>query len=91
MAHVLQSELGVPVARLMGLGETSVGLVVRFRWKDLSDSEESLEPLSNVFADVPHMVEHYLKRKNTPPTFGGKARAALAPLKRGVWLLAVHS
>ena len=43
--NVLQSEIGMQVARLLGLEETSNGLKVIFRWKGVENSEESSEPL----------------------------------------------
>lgn len=79
MVHVLQSELGMHFSMLMGLEETPEALMVHFRWKRLSNSEDSLQPLSNIYADAHQMVERLLKRKNTPPALVRKARAALAP------------
>ena len=78
MEHVLQSEIGMPVARLMGLEDSRNGLKVLVRWKGLDNSEDSLEPLQNVFEDVPTMVKRLLQRKNLSPDLVRKAKAFLS-------------
>ncbi len=45
LPHVLHSERRMPVPRLMGLKETEDGLQVQVRWRALSNSEDTLEPL----------------------------------------------
>lgn len=79
MPHVLSSETGMPVARLMRLVETPNGLMVFVRWKELSDTEDILEPLLQVYEDVPQMVLRLLQRKNTPRHLAEKAKLFLAP------------
>lgn len=66
MSHVIASETGMPVARLMGIQESSDGLVVHVRWKGLPHSEDTLEPILKVFEDVPVMLTNLLKRKSIP-------------------------
>ena len=79
MSHVLQSETGMVVSRLLGLEDTAEnGLQVRVRWKGLGQDEDSLEPLSRVAEDVPTLFEKMLKRKSTPKNLVAKARAQLA-------------
>ena len=78
MSHVLHSEIGMSVSRLMGLQEDPDGLKVIVRWKGLSNSEDSAEPLKNVYEDVPKMVKRLLLRKSIPVHLVNKARAALA-------------
>lgn len=41
MSHVLASETGMVVARLMGLTDSTNGLLVHVRWKGLPDSEDT--------------------------------------------------
>ena len=78
MSHVLSSERGMPVARLIKLVNTSEGLKVLVRWKGLPHSEDTLQPLGQLYEDVPQMVLRLLQRKNTPPNLAEKARRLLA-------------
>lgn len=75
---ILQSEIGMPVARIMGLEDSSDGIQVQIHWKGLEDSEDSLEPLQRAYEDVSQMVERLLKRKSIPSKMVQKARASLA-------------
>ena len=45
MSHVLYSETGMPVSRLIGLHDTDDGIQVQVRWKGLSASEDTYESL----------------------------------------------
>ena len=78
MDNVLQSEIRMQIARLMRLEDTTNGLKVIVLWKGLEKSEDSSEPLKNVYEDVPQMVNRLLKRKSMPAHFVAKSRAALA-------------
>jgi transposase InsO family protein len=78
LPHVLSSETGMPVARLMRLYEDEDGLKVVVRWKGLSHSEDTSEPLRHVYEDVPDMLIRLLQRKNTPQDLAAKARTVLA-------------
>lgn len=77
MSHVLSSETGMPVARLLKLVKVDDVLNVQVRWKGLSPQEDTFEPLQNVFEDVPNMLDRLLKRKNTPQDLAIEARDAL--------------
>ena len=77
LSHVLSSETGIPVARLMRLGDTEDGLKVIVRWKGLPNSEDTEESLERVFEDVPQMLLRLLRRKNTPVSLAEKARSLL--------------
>ena len=68
MSHVLSSETGMPVARLLRLLDQDGGIYVVVRWKGLSESEDTLEPLSRGFDDVPALTQKLLARKSTPAT-----------------------
>lgn len=68
----------MPVARLMGLQDGPDDLQVIVRWKGLDESEDPLEPLTNVFEDVPVMVKRVLQRKRMPKILVAKANAALS-------------
>ena len=78
LSHVISSETGMPVARLMKLVDTPDGLKVQVRWKGLSISEDTLEPLKRIYEDVPNMLERLLKRKNTPIELATAARSELS-------------
>ena len=77
LPHVISSETGMVVQRLLGLVEADDGLKVRIRWKGLPESEDTEEPLQNVYEDVPALLEKLLNRKNTPVDLADKARRAL--------------
>ena len=78
MPHVLSSETGMPVSRLLRLLDTEDGIKVLVRWKGLPDTEDSAEPLQNVYEDVPQLLLKLLNRKNTPQDLAEKARTALS-------------
>ena len=78
MLHVLSSESGMVVSRLMRLVESEDGLHVVVRWKGLPHSEDSMEPLGRIYEDVPQMVLRLTNRKSTARDLTDKARAALS-------------
>lgn len=77
MSHVLSSETGMPVARLIKIVKVDDVLKVQVRYKGLSPQEDSLEPLENVFEDVAHMLDRLLKREKNPENLAAKARDTL--------------
>ena len=62
----------------MRLEEHDDGLDVLVGWKGLLYSEDTLEPLGNVYEDVPRILERLVTRKNTPTHLAEKARSLLA-------------
>lgn len=78
MSHVISSETGMPVQRLMRLVDSDDGIMVQVRWRGLPESEDTLEPVQKVFEDVPQLLEKLFRRKNTPASLVSKARHALA-------------
>ena len=78
MSHVLQSETGMTVQRLLRLEEHPDGVYVLVRWKGLPNSDDTLEPLVKVYEDVPRMLERLLNGKNSPRELVAKARKILA-------------
>lgn len=77
MSHVLSIESGMPVSRLIIFIKVEDEIKVQVRWKCLSAQDDTLEPLNNVFEDVPKMLERLLNCKNTPAHLVRKARDAL--------------
>ena len=77
LPHILSSETGMLVARLMGLLDTDDGVMVQVRWKGLSSHEDTTEPFARVFEDVPQLLKHLLDWKIIPPDWVQKARVAL--------------
>lgn len=77
MSHVVASETGMPVQRLMRLVDTDDGLMVQVRWRGLPDSEDTLEPASKVYEDVPQLFRKLLGRQSAPVDLVAKARRAL--------------
>ena len=77
-SHVLSSETGMPVTRLLRLVDTEDGLKVIIRWKGLQNSEDTEEPLERVFEDVRQMLLRLLRRKKTPAHLAEKVRSILS-------------
>jgi len=77
MSHVLQSETGMPVQRLLKLAKIDNDIKVLIRWKGLPQSEDSWEPILNVHEDVPQLLEKLLQRKNVPAELVEKAKSVL--------------
>lgn len=78
MSHVLSSETGMVVSRLMRLEEHDDELYAVVRWKGLPHSEDTVEPIEKIYQDVPKMLERLLNRQNTPSDLADKARRILA-------------
>lgn len=66
MTHVLSSETGMVVSRLMKLVETSDDLMVQVYWKGLSDNDDTIEPISKINEEVPVLFHKLFERKATP-------------------------
>lgn len=52
MYHVLNSNIGMVLQRLMRLLNTKDGLIIYVRWRGLPDSEDTVEPIVKIFEDV---------------------------------------
>ena len=78
MTHVLSSETGMPVSRLLDITEGDKGqLFAKLRWKGLTPADDTLEPLANVFEDAPRLVHKFLKRRSTPQALVEKVSSTL--------------
>lgn len=77
MSHVVSSEAGMPVQRLLHWEGTGRGLMVLVYWREISKSEDTLEPLKKVYEDVLQFVKKSMMRKNTLLAFASKTRRAL--------------
>lgn len=75
--HVLYSERGMPVQRLMELTEAPDGIYIRVRWRGLPPADDTLEPLCRDYEDAPQLVKKLLGRKATPRALANKAKAVL--------------
>lgn len=84
LSHVLSSETGMQVQRLLRLIETTDGIKVAVRWQGLTRDDDTEEPLHNVYEDVPTLLKKLLTRKSTPLALAAKARRELGLLRRGV-------
>lgn len=60
------------VHRLRKLVNTNNGLMIEVRWKEISESEDSLEPLQKLYEGVPVLVKKLLTGKNTPANLSKK-------------------
>lgn len=49
MSHVPSSETGIPISRLLKLGDTADGIRVRVLWNGLPHSEDTFPPLGRIF------------------------------------------
>ena len=65
MSHILTSEKGMPVSRLMRLEKTENGILFQVRWKGLPTTKDMLEPIQRVHEDGPAMLQNMSNRKNT--------------------------
>lgn len=65
LSHVLASETGMPVLRPLQLVEDNGNLCVSIRWKELSSTEDTLEPLHRVYKDVSKLLVKLLHCKTT--------------------------
>ena len=77
MPHILYSETGMPIHQLIDLKKQDNEIMVHFRWKALPTSQDTLEPLKNVYEDVPQMLTRLLNRKTTNSTLVSEARKQL--------------
>ncbi len=77
LPHVLSSETGMPLSRLLGLKKGKKGLFVQVRWKVLPHEEDTLEPIVKVYEDVPAMLKKLLDRKSTKPSLVTEAKSVL--------------
>lgn len=77
LSHLISSETGMVVQRLMSLVDYEDELKVCVRWKGLSPSEDTEEPVENIYQDVPDLFKKLLERKNTPPHLVAKAKRIL--------------
>lgn len=77
MLYVFGSETGMVVQLLIGLIYSDNGIKVRNHWKGLLESEDSEEPLKNVYEDVPVLLEQLPKRTSTPGDLADKKQCAL--------------
>jgi len=77
MSHVLTSETGMPVQRLLRLENGPDGLMVAVRWRGLPTSADTLEPIARIHEDVPRMLQNLLNRKSTPRNLRELAKSKL--------------
>lgn len=75
MDHVLSSEIGMPVSRLFRLIESEGKIKVLMRWNGLSNNDETMEPLAQVYEYVPDLLKKLSARRNTPKALARKVRA----------------
>lgn len=73
MLHILSSETGMLVGRLMNMVKVDDALKAEIWRKGLSSQNDTLKPLQNVFRDVPSMIDRLLKRKNSPTDLAQQA------------------
>lgn len=78
ISHVMSSEMGTPVSRLIKLVENDRNLMVQIRWNGLLNSENTLEPLHQVFEDLPQTLRGQLERTTMPTDLVRHASRALS-------------
>lgn len=79
MSPVLASEtgIGMPVARQLKMVVEKDDLFVHVRWKDLSESQDTLEPFARIYEDVSEMAAKLQRGKNTPSHLAERAKKKL--------------
>lgn len=84
-SHVLSSETGMPVSRLLRLVEDGGQLKVLVRCKGFNESETTEKPLAQLNEDVSKLVRKLLDQNSTPPDTRQNALVQLALYRRGVY------
>lgn len=77
MSHVVSSDTGMPVQRLMKIVESGKGLMVQGLWQGLPEPGDTLEPLSKIDEYVPQLLLKLLVCMNTPTEVAAEARRKL--------------
>lgn len=77
MLHNISSETTISVQWLMRLFENKEDIMVEINWSGMPHPEDILEPLVQIFKDVPDRFRRLLVRQNTPPNVVQGARAVL--------------
>lgn len=77
LPHVLYSETGMPVSRLINPENSTAGIMVHVRWNGLLKDDDTLEPLQNVYEHVPEMLLKLLNRKNIDGELRNQAKQQL--------------
>lgn len=65
MPHVISSETGMEVQRLMDISETAQDLMGQVRWRGFSASKDTEESLKKMYEDVPELIKTLLCRDDT--------------------------
>ena len=65
MSHIVNSDPGMAVQRLMKLVDDNGTLNIHICWSGLPESEDTLEPLPQVYQEVSVLVQKLLARKIT--------------------------
>lgn len=76
--HVLASETGRSVSRLIRLKGVGGNLYNAVRWKCLQTTDDTPQPLQCVFKDASNLVQKLRRRMNLAAELRGNASAALS-------------
>lgn len=63
MYNVQRSETVMILKRLIGATNTDDGIIVKLRWRGLTVSEETLEPLAQIYEDIPQPLHKLIRWK----------------------------
>ena len=77
MSHVMSSEIGMVVSRLMRIIDEDGDLKVQVRWKGLPDYEDTFEPLQRIYDDAQKILLKLLSRKSTNTALISRAHREL--------------
>lgn len=76
--HILSSETGMAISRLLSLVESEEGaILVSIRRKGVNPEEDTFEPLKSVYEDVPKLLHKLLNRNSTPTLLPMRAQKEL--------------
>lgn len=84
LSHVLLSETGMMVSKLLRLVNRDESLYDLVHCKGLSNLDDRLEPLSRMHEDVRRIVSKLLERKNSPAVLRARMSKQLGLLIRRV-------
>lgn len=77
MSHVISSETGMPLSQLLKLVDKKKGPHFLVRSKGLENSEDSLEPLAQIYSDVSKMLLRLLRRTSITFLLAKRAKQEL--------------
>lgn len=77
MTHVLPSETGIVISRVLRLLKKNSPLYFVVPWEGVTSCDATIELIARIYEDVTRLLPRPLVRKTTPNGLCAKAHAAL--------------